>query len=195
MKTTTGSPKPRHRGRRVDQAGREQGERAQDSEHTDRQAVPDEEGDGRAQHDQAQRRIAHGASGVGRRRGWATARTRRCGHVRPTVTAAGAPRRVHPWITRRVTTSPPTNCGGNGLYIGAFGWLEDLRPAAPLQQADLTSTPPTLPSARSPQELGALVRNSARHGSLDPITATLVGRSLRFGTRTADELLTPRTRR
>jgi len=67
---------------------------------------------------------------------------------------------VHPWITRRATTSPPTNCGGNALYNGAFGWLEDLRPAAPLQQADLTSTPPTLPSARSPQALGALVRNS-----------------------------------
>ena len=50
-----------------------------------------------------------------------------------------------------------------------------------------------LRSARSPQELGALVRNSARHGSLDPITATLVDRSLRFGTRTAEELMTPRT--
>src|SRR5215207_10620532 len=50
-----------------------------------------------------------------------------------------------------------------------------------------------LRSARSPQELGALVRNSARRGSLDPITATLVDRSLRFGTRTAEELLTPRT--
>ena len=50
-----------------------------------------------------------------------------------------------------------------------------------------------LRSARSPQELGALVRNSARHGSLDPNTATLVDRSLRFGTRTAEELLTPRT--
>jgi CBS domain containing-hemolysin-like protein len=50
-----------------------------------------------------------------------------------------------------------------------------------------------LRSARSPQELGALVRNSARHGSLDPIAAKLVDRSLRFGTRTAEELLTPRT--
>jgi magnesium and cobalt exporter, CNNM family len=50
-----------------------------------------------------------------------------------------------------------------------------------------------LRSARSPQELVSLVRNSARHGSLDPITATLVDRSLRFGARTAEELLTPRT--
>jgi CBS domain containing-hemolysin-like protein len=50
-----------------------------------------------------------------------------------------------------------------------------------------------LRSVRSPQELVSLVRNSARHGSLDPMAATLVDRSLRFGTRTAEELLTPRT--
>jgi len=50
-----------------------------------------------------------------------------------------------------------------------------------------------LRSARSPQELGSLVRNSARRGSLDPITATLVDRSLQFGSRTAEELMTPRT--
>ena len=50
-----------------------------------------------------------------------------------------------------------------------------------------------LRSARSPQELASLVRNSARQGSLDAATATLVDRSLRFGTRTAEELMTPRT--
>jgi len=50
-----------------------------------------------------------------------------------------------------------------------------------------------LRSARSPQELGSLVRNSARRGSLDPITAKLVDRSLQFGSRTAEELMTPRT--
>jgi CBS domain containing-hemolysin-like protein len=50
-----------------------------------------------------------------------------------------------------------------------------------------------LRSARSPQELGSLVRNSARQGSLDPVTATLVDRSLQFGSRTAEELMTPRT--
>ena len=51
-----------------------------------------------------------------------------------------------------------------------------------------------LRSARSPQELGSLVRNSARRGSLDPVTATLVDRSLQFGSRTAEELMTPRTK-
>lgn len=51
-----------------------------------------------------------------------------------------------------------------------------------------------LRSARSPQELGSLVRTSAEHGSLDASTAVLLQRSLRFGERTADELMTPRVR-
>ncbi len=49
-----------------------------------------------------------------------------------------------------------------------------------------------LRSARSPQELGSLVRSSAQHGTLDEGTATLLDRSLRFGERTAEELMTPR---
>lgn len=49
-----------------------------------------------------------------------------------------------------------------------------------------------LRSARSPQELGSLVRSSAEQGSLDEGTATLLDRSLRFGERTAEELMTPR---
>lgn len=51
-----------------------------------------------------------------------------------------------------------------------------------------------LRSARSAQELTSLVRNSARRGSLDPTTALLVDRSLRFGERTAEELMTPRSK-
>ncbi|MCG7581939.1 hemolysin family protein [Mycolicibacterium sp. OfavD-34-C] len=50
-----------------------------------------------------------------------------------------------------------------------------------------------LRSARSPQELVSLVRTSARSGSLDPVTAVLVDRSLQFGVRTAEELMTPRS--
>ncbi|OBB70866.1 hemolysin family protein [Mycobacterium sp. 852014-52144_SCH5372336] len=49
-----------------------------------------------------------------------------------------------------------------------------------------------LRSARSPQELVSLVRSSARSGALDPVTAVLVDRSLRFGDRSAEELMTPR---
>ena len=51
-----------------------------------------------------------------------------------------------------------------------------------------------LRSARSPQELGSLVRASARHGTLDEGTANLLDRSLRFGERTAADLMTPRVR-
>lgn len=51
-----------------------------------------------------------------------------------------------------------------------------------------------LRSARSPAELVSLVRSSARSGALDPATAALVHRSLQFGTLTAEELMTPRSR-
>src|ERR1700731_1977073 len=51
-----------------------------------------------------------------------------------------------------------------------------------------------LRSARSPQELVSLVRTSARSGSLDPATAALLNRSLQFGTLTAEELMTPRSK-
>ncbi|MHA7664291.1 hemolysin family protein [Mycolicibacterium sp. HS_4_1] len=50
-----------------------------------------------------------------------------------------------------------------------------------------------LRSARSARELLALVRNSAESGSLDPQTAELIDRSLQFGGRTAEELMTPRS--
>lgn len=51
-----------------------------------------------------------------------------------------------------------------------------------------------LGSARSAAELAALVRNSALRGALDPDTAMLVDRSLRFGDLTAEDLMTPRVR-
>lgn len=50
-----------------------------------------------------------------------------------------------------------------------------------------------LRSARSPGELGALVRNSAQRGAIDSDTALLVDRSLQFGARSAEEFMTPRT--
>ncbi|MET9329561.1 hemolysin family protein [Tsukamurella sp. NPDC003166] len=51
-----------------------------------------------------------------------------------------------------------------------------------------------LSSARSAQELSALVRNSAASGAIDEMTAELVGRSLEFGELTAEDLMTPRQR-
>lgn len=51
-----------------------------------------------------------------------------------------------------------------------------------------------LRSARTPQELVSLIRNSARSGALDDATASLMRRSLQFGTLTAEELMTPRSK-
>jgi CBS domain containing-hemolysin-like protein len=51
-----------------------------------------------------------------------------------------------------------------------------------------------LASARSPEELMSLVGRSAEQGTLAPDTATLLQRSLAFGDRRADEIMTPRTR-
>jgi CBS domain containing-hemolysin-like protein len=51
-----------------------------------------------------------------------------------------------------------------------------------------------LSSARTPEELAALVRRSAEVGTLDEQTATLITRTLDFGTRTAADVMTPRVR-
>lgn len=48
-------------------------------------------------------------------------------------------------------------------------------------------------AARSSSELGALVRNSAREGSLDSDTAVILERSLGFGDLTAEDIMTPRS--
>ncbi|MFC4858987.1 hemolysin family protein [Actinophytocola glycyrrhizae] len=69
------------------------------------------------------------------------------------------------------------------LLNGAANWLVRRLGIEPADE---------LASARSPQELGSLVRTSAEHGTIDPGTATLLDRSLRFGDRSADELMTPR---
>ena len=49
-----------------------------------------------------------------------------------------------------------------------------------------------LRSARSPQELGSLVRRSAQEGVLAGPTAELVSRSIAFGDRTAADVMSPR---
>jgi CBS domain containing-hemolysin-like protein len=51
-----------------------------------------------------------------------------------------------------------------------------------------------LSSARTPEELAALVRRSAQVGTLDETTATLLTRSLGFSSRTAADVMTPRVR-
>lgn len=51
-----------------------------------------------------------------------------------------------------------------------------------------------LASARSPQELASLVRRSADAGTLPDRVASLVHRTLTFGDRNADDVMTPRSR-
>lgn len=51
-----------------------------------------------------------------------------------------------------------------------------------------------LASARSPQELASLVTHSAEAGILEEDTATLLAKSLAFGDRRADDVMTPRMR-
>ncbi|MGB0120406.1 MAG: hemolysin family protein [Solirubrobacterales bacterium] len=51
-----------------------------------------------------------------------------------------------------------------------------------------------LASARSPEELGSLVRRSAEQGTLELPTANLLEKSLEFGERRADDVMTPRVR-
>lgn len=51
-----------------------------------------------------------------------------------------------------------------------------------------------LASARSPQELASLVSHSAEQGLLEEDTATLLAKTLAFGDRRADDVMTPRMR-
>lgn len=51
-----------------------------------------------------------------------------------------------------------------------------------------------LSGARTPQELASLVRRSAEAGTLEVSTARLLTRTLGFGERTADDVMTPRVR-
>ncbi len=97
---------------------------------------------------------------------------------------------AHPLATARATA---------GLQAGfstVFRWaIRGLNGSANAVVRRLGVEPAEeLRSARSPQELGSLVRISARSGTLDPDTALLVDRSLRFGERSAEELMTPRVK-
>ncbi|AKT51420.1 hemolysin family protein [Arsenicicoccus sp. oral taxon 190] len=51
-----------------------------------------------------------------------------------------------------------------------------------------------LSAARTPQELASMVRRSAEAGTIDQDIARLLTRSLDFGERTADDVMTPRVR-
>ena len=71
------------------------------------------------------------------------------------------------------------------LTNGAANWIVRKLGVEPAEE---------LRSARTPPELFSLVRTSARSGTLDISTAALMGRSLKFGALTAEELMTPRSK-
>ncbi|NLE82659.1 MAG: HlyC/CorC family transporter [Rhodococcus sp.] len=86
--------------------------------------------------------------------------------------------------------------GLHSAFSATFRWaINGLNNTANLMVRKLGIEPADeLSSARSPQELGSLVENSAQRGSIDEGTALLVNRSLRFGERSAEELMTPRVK-
>lgn len=86
--------------------------------------------------------------------------------------------------------------GYHSGFSTLFGWLIHLLNNSANRIVHALGIEPQeeLRSARSPQELGSIVRSSAERGTLHTRTAELLGRSLRFGDRTAGELMTPRVR-
>lgn len=96
----------------------------------------------------------------------------------------------HPLATARLTA--PLQTG----FSAVFRWLINLlNGSANLVVRRLGIEPAEeLRSARSPQELGSLVRLSAQRGALDLRTAAIVDKTLEFGERSAEELMTPRVK-
>nr|WP_156756316.1 hemolysin family protein [Actinokineospora pegani] len=86
--------------------------------------------------------------------------------------------------------------GAQAVFSSVFRWLiNGLNGSANWVVRRMGVEPQEeLRSARSVQELGGLVRSSEASGTLDTGTAALLSRSLRFGDRTAGELMTPRVR-
>ena len=71
------------------------------------------------------------------------------------------------------------------LLNGAANWLLRVVGVEPVEE---------LRSARTPDELASVVRRAGAQGALAGETATLMERSLSFGTKTAADVMTPRTR-
>ena len=94
-----------------------------------------------------------------------------------------------PLKTARVVV-PPVNA-----FNTAAGWfIKWLNSSANWVVRKLGIEPADeLASARSGQELGAVVRNSMEAGDLDADTAAVIDRSLQFGETTAEAVMTPRS--
>lgn len=96
---------------------------------------------------------------------------------------------TNPLTTARVTVGPVRLF--NRVFAGVIHSLN--KTANTLVRRMGIEPADELASARSPQELGALVRNSAKHGGLEESQAKMLDRSLKFGETNAEELMTPRS--
>lgn len=95
---------------------------------------------------------------------------------------------THPLHTARAVV------GYHSRFSALFRWLITLMNNSANWAVRKLGVEPQeeLRSARSPQELGSIVRTSAQTGTLHTSTAQLLDRSLRFGDRTAGEVMTAR---
>ncbi|MFE3543339.1 hemolysin family protein [Nocardia sp. NPDC059177] len=95
-----------------------------------------------------------------------------------------------PMATARLTAGPMIGFSALFKWLirflnGAANWVVRRLGIEPAEE---------LRSARSPQELGSLVRTSAQRGAMDQRTAQVMDRSLEFGERSAEDLMTPRVK-
>ncbi|MFC4128799.1 hemolysin family protein [Nocardia rhizosphaerae] len=97
---------------------------------------------------------------------------------------------AEPMATARLTAGPMIWFSALFKWLirflnGAANWIVRRLGIEPAEE---------LRSARSPQELGSLVRTSALRGAMDQRTAQVMDRSLEFGERSAEDLMTPRVK-
>lgn len=106
------------------------------------------------------------------------------GELIPKNAAIAEPRRVAALVTpaQRFFTTAVTPL--IRLTNGNANWLLRRMGVEPVEE---------LASARSPQELISLVRYSSESGTLPATTADLIGRTLRFSDRRAEDVMTSRT--
>lgn len=95
-----------------------------------------------------------------------------------------------PWLAARITVGPVR------IFNKIFkGFINMFNSAANALVRKMGIEPAEeLASARSAQELGALVANSAKMGGIEIDTAQVLNRSLKFGDATALDFMTPRAK-
>lgn len=106
------------------------------------------------------------------------------GELIPKNAAIAQPRRVAALVTPAQRAFSAVMRPLIWLTNGNANWLLRRMGVTPVEE---------LASARSPQELISLARYSGESGTLPTSTADLIDRTLRFGDRRAEDVMTPRT--